>query len=59
LNGRWFPILSTTVYDPNGNSTTIEFSNLRVNFGISDMSFNFIMPAGVQVVRPTGQEMGF
>ena len=59
LNRRWFPILSTTVYDPNGNSTTIEFSNLRVNFGISDMSFNFIMPAGVQVVRPTGQEMGF
>ena len=59
LNGRWFPILSTTVYDPNGNSTTIEFSNLRVNFGISDMSFNFMMPAGVQVVRPTGQEMGF
>ena len=59
LNGRWFPILSTTVYDPNGNSTTIEFSNLRVNLGISDMSFNFIMPAGVQVVRPTGQEMGF
>lgn len=57
--GPWFPILSTTVYDPNGNSTTIEFSNLRVNFGISDMSFNFIMPAGVQVVRPTGQEMGF
>lgn len=55
----WFPILSTTVYDPNGNSTTIEFSNLRVNFGISEMSFNFIMPAGVQVVRPTGQEMGF
>jgi outer membrane lipoprotein carrier protein len=59
LNGRRFPILSTTVYDPMGNSTTIEFSNLRVNFGISDMSFNFIMPAGVQVVRPTGQEMGF
>ncbi len=58
-NGLWFPILSTTVYDPNGNSTTIEFSNLRVNFGISDMSFNFMMPAGVQVVRPTGQEMGF
>ncbi|MDG5469130.1 outer membrane lipoprotein carrier protein LolA [Deltaproteobacteria bacterium IMCC39524] len=57
--GPWFPILSTTVYDPNGNSTTIEFSNLRVNFGISDMSFNFMMPAGVQVVRPTGQEMGF
>lgn len=57
--GLWFPIMSTTVYDPNGNSTIIEFSNLRVNLGISEMSFRFIMPAGVQVVRPTGQEMGF
>jgi outer membrane lipoprotein carrier protein len=59
LSGPLFPILSTTVYDPNGNSTTIEFNNLRVNFGISDLSFNFMIPAGVQVVRPTGQEMGF
>ena len=59
LDGLWFPIMSTTVYDPNGNSTIIEFSNLRVNRGLSKMTFNFIMPAGVQVVRPTGQEMGF
>ncbi len=58
-NDLWFPIMSTTVFDPNGNSTIIEFSNLRVNLGLSDMSFDFMMPAGVQVVRPTGQEMGF
>jgi outer membrane lipoprotein carrier protein len=55
----WFPILSTAVYDPNGNSTIIEFSDVRVNFGISDLAFDFIMPAGVNVVRPTGKEMGF
>lgn len=59
LHGVWFPILSTTVYDPNGNSTIIEFSGLRVNAGFSSMTFDFIMPAGVQVVRPTGKEMGF
>jgi len=59
LGDIWFPILSTTVYDPNGNSTIIEFSNLRVNYGLSNMAFDFIMPAGVQVVRPTGKEMGF
>jgi outer membrane lipoprotein carrier protein len=59
VNDVWFPILSTAVYDPNGNSTIIEFSGLRVNIGIPDMSFNFMMPAGVQVVRPTGTEMGF
>jgi outer membrane lipoprotein carrier protein len=54
-----FPILSTTVYDPNGNSTTIEFSDLRINRGMSAGQFNFIMPPGVEVVRPTGKEMGF
>lgn len=57
--GLIFPILSTTVYDPNGNSTTIEFSDLRVNRGLSAGQFRFIMPAGVEVVRPTGKEMGF
>jgi outer membrane lipoprotein carrier protein len=57
--GPWFPIRSTTVYDPNGNSTVIEFSNLRINTGIHESTFKFILPAGVQVVRPTGKEMGF
>ena len=55
----WFPIRSTTVYDPSGNSTIIEFSNLHVNQGIPDATFVFIMPAGVQVVRPTGKETGY
>ena len=49
-----FPILSTTVYDPNGNSTVIRFSNLRLNQGLPDASFDFIIPEGVEVVRPTG-----
>ena len=57
--GLIFPILSTTVYDPNGNSTTIEFSDLRLNRGMSPGEFRFILPAGVEVVRPTGKEMGF
>jgi len=57
--GLIFPILSTTVYDPNGNSTIIEFSDIRVNVGVSNMEFDFMMPAGVNVVRPTGAEMGF
>lgn len=58
-DGVWFPILSTTVFDPNGNSTVIEFSNLQVNIGVASLSFNFIVPAGVEIVRPTGQGMGF
>jgi outer membrane lipoprotein carrier protein len=58
-NALWFPILSTAVYDPNGNSTIIEFSDLRINDGIPDTTFDFTIPEGVQVVRPTGKEMGF
>lgn len=53
-----FPILSTTVYDPNGNSTAIEFSDVLVNRGMPAGQFRFMLPAGVEVVRPTGKEMG-
>jgi outer membrane lipoprotein carrier protein len=56
---RLFPILSTTVYDPGGNSTLIEFSNIRVNRGLPAQYFHFIIPGGVEVVRPSGREMGF
>ncbi len=58
-NGILFPVRSTTVYDPNGNSTIIEFNNLRVNLGISESTFNFVIPEGVQVLKPTDKEMGF
>ncbi len=50
--GIHFPIISTTVYDPNGNSTIIAFSNLKVNLGIPETRFKFTIPEGVQVVRP-------
>ncbi len=39
--GASFPMLSTTVYDPNDNSTIIEFSNLRVNRNLSDSQFHW------------------
>ncbi len=57
--GDLFPILATTVEDPNGNRTTIEFHDLRVNRNISDRFFNFIRPAGVEVVRPSDLQMGY
>lgn len=57
--GSIFPILSTTVFDPSENRTHIEFSNVRVNRGVPDTLFDFTPPAGVEVVRPTGQEKGF
>jgi outer membrane lipoprotein-sorting protein len=52
LESRLFPILATTVVDHDGNSTTMEFSNVRPNSLISDMIFTFSPPADVQVVRP-------
>ena len=56
----FFPILSTTVTDPNDNQTIIEFSNIRVNRGLSRADFRFHQPPGVEVVRPTpGKNMGF
>lgn len=48
-----FPILSTTIYNHNGDSTTIEFTNVQVNSRMMDNDFNFTIPPGVQVVRPT------
>ncbi|TYO98153.1 outer membrane lipoprotein carrier protein [Geothermobacter ehrlichii] len=57
--GRFFPILSSYVTDPNGNTTLIEFSDLRINRGVSDLTFRFIIPAGVEVMRSTGRGMGF
>jgi outer membrane lipoprotein-sorting protein len=47
-----FPIISTTVLDHQGNSTIMEFTNIVTNSRLSNFLFNFVVPAGVQVVRP-------
>jgi outer membrane lipoprotein-sorting protein len=47
-----FPLMATTVYDHQGNSTAMEFSNPRVNMMLPDSLFNFIPPGYVQIVRP-------
>ncbi len=59
ISGNYFPILATSVFDPNGNRTTIEFRDIRVNRNISEHFFRFTRPAGVEVVRPTGEEFGY
>lgn len=59
-DNAYFPILSTTVTDPNENQTIIEFSNIRVNQGLSRADFRFMQPPGVEVVKPApGTNMGF
>ena len=54
-----FPMLSTTVVDPSGNSTAIEFRDVRVNRGLADGFFRFTPPEGVEVLRPTDGGMDF
>jgi len=46
-----FPIVSSTVFDHVGNSTRIEFSNVRTNRGMESGKFSFKVPAGVEVVK--------
>jgi outer membrane lipoprotein carrier protein len=46
-----FPITASTVFDQVGNSTRIEFSNVRTNRGLESRKFNFKIPAGVEVVK--------
>lgn len=57
--GQRFPLLSSTVFDPSGNRTIIEFSDIVSNRGIPSSRFDFLLPAGVEVLRPSGSEMGF
>jgi len=46
-----FPIVSSMVFDPFGTRTVIEFSDVKVNGGISRSLFTFKPPAGVEVIR--------
>ncbi len=50
-----FPLLSSKVEDQEGNSTTMEFANVKINNQLADSIFNFQIPPGVQVVTPTGR----
>jgi len=46
-----FPIVSSTVFDQVGNSTRMDFSNVKTNGGVSDGKFKFKIPAGVEVIK--------
>jgi outer membrane lipoprotein-sorting protein len=48
-----FPLLSSTVEDQEGNSTTMEFANIKINTRLSATAFSFMIPPGVQVVKPS------
>ncbi len=57
--GSFFPILATSVEDPSGNRTSIEFHSIRVNTKLTVDSFHFEPPTGVEVLRPEDVSAGF
>ena len=40
------------VVDHQGNTTIMEFTNIRANSFVSPNIFDFVVPANVQIVRP-------
>ncbi len=50
-----FPLVETTVTDVQGNSTAIEFSQIRINPGLEASFFAFSKPDGVEVLTPAEQ----
>jgi outer membrane lipoprotein carrier protein len=49
--GTPFPIVSSTVFDQAGNTTRIDYSNVKTNKGMDSSRFTFKIPAGVEVVK--------
>ncbi|RNC72319.1 MAG: outer membrane lipoprotein carrier protein LolA [Desulfuromonadales bacterium] len=47
-----FPVLSTTMVDHQGNTTIMEFSNIRANIMLSNSLFTFAVSPDLQVVKP-------
>lgn len=46
-----FPIVSSVVYDTFGNKTSIDFSKIKTNRGMSVSLFSFKIPSGVEVIK--------
>lgn len=46
-----FPVLASTVVDQTGNTTRMEFSNVKANRGVSSGKFSFKIPSGVEVIK--------
>jgi outer membrane lipoprotein carrier protein len=47
----FFPITASVLFDQLGNRTTIEYSRIRVNGGVTSERFSFKAPAGVDVIK--------
>lgn len=49
-----FRVLETEVEDPGGNLNRIRFSKMAINVGLTEASFQFKIPEGVEVIEAPG-----
>ena len=52
LDPARYLITKVRLEDPNGNISTLAFSDIRQNTGLGDRFFTFIPPKGVEIVEP-------
>jgi len=52
VNTKEYWPVKTKIYEPNGDTTLIEFRNIEINTKIPDSEFEFKVPKGVEVVEP-------
>ncbi|MBP1709536.1 MAG: hypothetical protein H6Q47_69, partial [Deltaproteobacteria bacterium] len=53
-----YQIKTVTMYYESGNYTRLVLNKIKENKKISPQCFNFISPAGVEVIEPPSSDMG-
>jgi len=52
VNTKEYWPVKTKIFEPNGDTTLIEFKDIEINTKIPDSEFEFQVPKGVEVVEP-------
>ncbi len=52
INAKEYWPIKTKIFEPNGDTTLIEFKDIEINTEIPDSEFEFKVPKGVEVVEP-------
>lgn len=55
VDGTTFRVVRSVVFDPLGNRTEYEFSDIEFGAKVPDKKFNFRVPPGVNLIRATGE----
>ncbi len=52
VNTKEYWPVKTKIFEPNGDTTLVEFKDIKINTKIPDSEFEFKVPKGVEVVEP-------